>query len=166
MVFDCVCTNEIRSTLLVSSPRPRCLKPSSTDPPNGSTSPPVSAGSIGDNHKGGWCSCCPLKAALSQTMRTFDLHPMQGKRSTMAIGIHPGIMKTELSGNLSKSTPRDRFCEPEEAAECVLDAIGKLGEDQRGRVWDWTGSEVILWLIRQSVTSWTHTLLLRKEDKM
>jgi len=33
--------------------------------------------------------------------------------------------------------------EPEEAAERVLDVVGKLGDDQKGRVWDLAGTEVV-----------------------
>ena len=100
-------------------------------------------GSIGDNHKGGWYSYRASKAALNQAMHTFDLHLMQKKRPAMAVGIHPGTMKTDLSRNFWKSTPRDQLREPEEAAERVLDVVGKLEEDQRGRVWDWAGNEVV-----------------------
>jgi len=100
-------------------------------------------GSIGDNHKGGWYSYRASKAALNQAMHTFDLHLMQKKRPAMAVGVHPGTMKTELSRGFWKSTPRDQLREPEEAAERVLDVVGKLGEGQRGRVWDWAGNEVV-----------------------
>ena len=61
----------------------------------------------------------------------------------MAVGIHPGTMKTELSKGFWKSTPSDQLREPEEAAEYVLDIVGKLEEGQRGRVWDWAGNEVV-----------------------
>jgi len=100
-------------------------------------------GSIGDNRKGGWYSYRASKAALNQAMHTFDLHLMQKKRPAVAVGIHPGTMKTELSRDFWKTTPRDRLRGPEEAAERVLDVVGKLGEGQRGRVWDWAGNEVV-----------------------
>ena len=100
-------------------------------------------GSIGDNHTGGWYSYRASKAALNQAMHTFDLHLKQKKLPAMAVGVHPGTVKTELSRDFWKSTPRDRLREPEEAAERVLDVVEKLGEDQRGRVWDWAGNEVI-----------------------
>ena len=101
------------------------------------------AGSIGDNHKGGWYSYRASKAALNQAMHTFDLHLMQKKRPAMAVGVHPGTMKTDLSRGFWRSTPGDQLREPEEAAERVLDVVGKLGEGQRGRVWDWAGNEVV-----------------------
>jgi len=34
-------------------------------------------------------------------------------------------------------------CEPEETAEHVLGVVERLEENQRGRVWDWAGEEVI-----------------------
>jgi len=100
-------------------------------------------GSIGDNRKGGWYSYRASKAALNQAMHTFDLHLMQKKRPAMAVGIHPGTMKTELSKDFWKSTPEDQLHEPEEAAEQVLDVVEGLREDQRGAVWDWAGKEVV-----------------------
>jgi NAD(P)-dependent dehydrogenase (short-subunit alcohol dehydrogenase family) len=100
-------------------------------------------GSIADNRKGGWYSYRASKAALNQAMHTFDLHLMQKKRPAMAVGIHPGTMKTELSKGFWQSTPKDQLREPEEAAEYVLNVVERLGEDQRGRVWDWAGNEVV-----------------------
>ncbi|KAF9647050.1 NAD(P)-binding protein [Thelephora ganbajun] len=100
-------------------------------------------GSIGENNKGGWYSYRTSKAALNQAMHTFDLHLKQTKRPAMAVGIHPGTMKTELSRGFWKSAPKDRLREPEEAAEHVLSVVERLEEDQRGRVWDWAGKEIV-----------------------
>ena len=100
-------------------------------------------GSIGDNNKGGWYSYRASKAALNQAMHTFDLHLKQKKRPAMAVGIHPGTMKTELSKDFWKSAPKDQLREPEEAAKHVLDVVERLEEDQRGRVLDWAGNEVV-----------------------
>ena len=100
-------------------------------------------GSIGDNKKGGWYSYRASKAALNQAMHTFDLHLEQKKRHAMAVGIHPGTMKTELSKDFWKSTPEDQLREPEEAAKSVLDIVGTLEKGQRGGVWDWAGNEVV-----------------------
>lgn len=100
-------------------------------------------GSIGDNRKGGWYSYRASKTALNQAMRTFDLHLKQTNRPAMAVGIHPGTMKTELSRDFWNSTPKNHLRGPEEAAEHVLSVVEKLEEGQRGRVWDWAGKEVI-----------------------
>ncbi|KAF9782605.1 hypothetical protein BJ322DRAFT_1110487 [Thelephora terrestris] len=100
-------------------------------------------GSIGDNSKGGWYSYRASKAALNQAMHTFDLHLKQTKRPAMAVGIHPGTMKTELSRDFWKSTPKDLIREPEEAAEHVLGVVEELREDQRGKVWDWAGKRIV-----------------------
>ena len=100
-------------------------------------------GSIGDNNKGGWYSYRASKAALNQAMHTFDLHLKQKKLPAMAVGMHPGTMKTELSKDFWKSTPKHHLREPEEAAEHVLGVVERLEENQRGRVWDWAGEEVI-----------------------
>ena len=99
-------------------------------------------GSVGDNRKGGWYSYRASKAALNQAMHTFDLHLKQTKRPAMAVAIHPGTMKTDLSKDFWNSVPASQLREPEEAAGRVLDVVEKLKEDQRGKVWDWAGEEV------------------------
>ena len=100
-------------------------------------------GSIEDNKRGGWYTYRASKAALNQAMHTFDLHLKQTKRPAMAIGIHPGTMRTDLSKSFLNSVPRGQIHEPEEAAEHVLGVVERLREDQRGRVWDWTNKEVV-----------------------
>jgi NAD(P)-dependent dehydrogenase (short-subunit alcohol dehydrogenase family) len=100
-------------------------------------------GSIGDNKKGGWYSYRASKAALNQAMRTFDLQLQQKRQPAIAVGIHPGTMKTELSKDFWNSAPMGRLWEPEEAAERVLTVVEGLNEHSRGRVWDWAGKEVV-----------------------
>lgn len=76
-------------------------------------------GSIGDNSKGGWYSYRASKAASDQAMHTFDLHLKRENRHAMAAGVHPGT------------------------AEHVLDVVEGLKANQRGRIWDWAGNEVV-----------------------
>ena len=54
-------------------------------------------GSIGGSRKGGRYSYRAPKATLNQAMHTFDFHLEQTKRPAMAVVIHPGTMKTDLS---------------------------------------------------------------------
>ena len=61
----------------------------------------------------------------------------------MAVGIHPGTMKTELSKDFWKSAPGGRLWEPNEAAERVLMVVRGLDEYNRGRLRDWVGKEVV-----------------------
>ena len=132
------------SHLLLMKHFARFLPPSSTSQPLAKwVHVTARVGSIGDNSLGGWYSYRASKAALNQAMRTFDLHLKQKNLPAMAVGIHPGTMKTELSKDFRGSTPKGHLHEPEEAAEHVLGVVERLEEDQRGRVWDWAGKEVV-----------------------
>src|SRR6266702_1883136 len=54
-------------------------------------------GSVTDNKRGEWYSYRASKAALSQVIKTFDLHLQQTNSQAMCVGIHPGTVKTNLS---------------------------------------------------------------------
>ena len=100
-------------------------------------------GSVSDNRLGGWYSYRASKAALNQVVRTFDLH-LQAKRvPAICVGVHPGTVRTDLSKAFWNSVPPEQLFEPEDAAAKLVDVIGKLGQAQRGRVWDWKGEEML-----------------------
>ncbi|TFL05596.1 hypothetical protein BDV98DRAFT_541594 [Pterulicium gracile] len=106
-------------------------------------------GSIHDNKTvGGWYSYRSSKAALNQVVKTFDLHLKnnakgKGGPGAMCVGVHPGTTKTDLSKGYWDSVPKDRLHTPEEAAQHVVDVVNGLKEDQRGRLWDWEGKEIL-----------------------
>lgn len=65
----------------------------------------------------------------------------------MAVGLHPGTVKTGLSREFwgsVESGGKGRLFEAEEAAERLCGVVGGLGvEEGRGRCWDWEGKEVL-----------------------
>lgn len=100
-------------------------------------------GSISSNKLGGWYSYRSSKAALNQSIRSFDLHLKQKHIPAMCVGVHPGTMKTQLSKEFWGSVSKEKLFEPEDAAMNVVKVVEGLEEDQRGRVWDWEGKEVL-----------------------
>ncbi|KAF8974619.1 C factor cell-cell signaling protein [Flammula alnicola] len=99
-------------------------------------------GSIGDNKRGGWYSYRSSKAALNQVIRTFDRHLEQQKMQAIAVGVHPGTVKTDLSRGFWESAAKKELFEPMDAATNLVDVVGNLSTSQRGKVWDWAGQEV------------------------
>lgn len=106
-------------------------------------------GSISDNELGGWYSYRASKAAVNQVVRTFDnsLRIQSGDKA-MAVGLHPGTVKTDLSKEFWSSTRPEKLFEPDWIAERLvgllttgLDGKGiRIGA--RGRCWDWDGKEI------------------------
>ncbi|KAK0234552.1 hypothetical protein EDD85DRAFT_86064 [Armillaria nabsnona] len=100
-------------------------------------------GSISDNRLGGWYSYRASKAALNQVVKTFDLHLAQKNIPAICVGMHPGTMKTDLSKEFWGGVREDQLFEPEDAAEKVVRVVNNLGEEHRGRIWDWAQKEVL-----------------------
>jgi NAD(P)-dependent dehydrogenase (short-subunit alcohol dehydrogenase family) len=100
-------------------------------------------GSISDNKRGGWFSYRSSKAALNQVVKTFDLMLQTKKSQAMCIGVHPGTVKTELSKDFWRGVSKEELFEPEYAAEKLASVVASLKTDQRGRIWDWAGKEVM-----------------------
>lgn len=97
-------------------------------------------GSISDNKLGGWYSYRASKAALNSVVKTFDIELERARgKNAMAVGYHPGTVKTDLSKEFWEG--RDMFS-PEEAAEMLYNVVMGLEVGQRGRCWDWKGEEV------------------------
>jgi len=99
-------------------------------------------GSIEDNHRGGWYSYRASKAALNQIVKTFDLNLKMHPQDAIAVGVHPGTVKTDLSKGFWGKEERPELFEPEKAAENLVKMVGHLRTEQRGKIWDWAGEEV------------------------
>jgi NAD(P)-dependent dehydrogenase (short-subunit alcohol dehydrogenase family) len=99
-------------------------------------------GSIADNERGGWYSYRASKAALNQMIKTYDIQLQQSKIPAMAVGLHPGTVKTDLSKGFWDSVPREGLFEPEDAAANLVDVVENLKSSQRGKIWDWAGQEI------------------------
>ncbi|KAG5654491.1 hypothetical protein H0H81_001990 [Sphagnurus paluster] len=99
-------------------------------------------GSISDNARGGWYSYRASKAALNQVVKTFDLQLQMKKSQAICVGVHPGTVRTDLSKNFWKSVPTSQLFEPEDAAQKLINVVGKLGIEDRGKIWDWAGKQI------------------------
>lgn len=100
-------------------------------------------GSISDNRSGGWYSYRAAKAALNQVVRTFDLHLQRKKTPSICVAMHPGTVKTDLSKEFWKGVPKNKLFEPEYAAKLLANVVQELKVEQRGRIWDWAGKEIL-----------------------
>jgi NAD(P)-dependent dehydrogenase (short-subunit alcohol dehydrogenase family) len=100
-------------------------------------------GSVSDNRLGGWFSYRASKAALNQVVRTWDLQLQQRRIPAMSVAVHPGTVKTELSREFWSGVPEGKLFKPEYAAEQLVKVVQGLKEEQRGRIWDWKGDEIL-----------------------
>ncbi|PIL22440.1 hypothetical protein GSI_15128 [Ganoderma sinense ZZ0214-1] len=100
-------------------------------------------GSISDNRLGGWYSYRASKAALNQIVRTFDLHLQAKRLPAIAVGVHPGTMKTDLSKDFWRGVSAEKLFSPEYSAAKLAEVVAGLRAEERGRVWDWKGDEVM-----------------------
>jgi len=106
-------------------------------------------GSISDNHLGGWYSYRASKAAVNQLVKTYDnfLKVQAGDRA-MAVGLHPGTVKTDLSRDFWNTTKPEKLFHPKWVAERLVGmlTIGVKGKridiTGRGKCWDWDGKEI------------------------
>lgn len=101
-------------------------------------------GSVSENRLGGWYSYRSSKAAVNSLTKSFDhqLLTRSGEQG-MAIGYHPGTMKTDLSRGFWETTPQDKLLAPEDAAAMMAGVVKGLGVGERGRCWDYKGEEVM-----------------------
>ncbi|KAF4619721.1 hypothetical protein D9613_005549 [Agrocybe pediades] len=98
-------------------------------------------GSIEDNKKGGWYSYRASKAALNQVVKSFDQYLEQHNTQAMAVAVHPGTVKTDLSKGFWDSSPGEIF-QPDDAAANLVNVVSNLSTKQRGKFWDWAGEQV------------------------
>ncbi|KAK4209883.1 hypothetical protein QBC37DRAFT_443095 [Rhypophila decipiens] len=100
-------------------------------------------GSISDNRLGGWYSYRSSKAAVNSLTKSLD-HELRAKRDSkaMAVAYHPGTVKTGLSREFWGSVANDSLFTPQDAASKMAGVVFGLRAGQRGRCWDWKGSEI------------------------
>lgn len=101
-------------------------------------------GSISDNRAGGWYSYRASKSAVSSISKSLDNYlKARSGDNAVAIGYHPGTVKTDLSKGFWESVGEDKLFSPEHAAESMVDVLSKLALSQRGKCWDWKNEEVL-----------------------
>lgn len=100
-------------------------------------------GSISDNSLGGWYTYRASKAGVNQLVKSFDIYLQQKSGDkALAVGLHPGTVKTGLSEKFWASTAKEKLFSPEYAAERLVGVVAGLQVEGRGKCWDWNGLEV------------------------
>ena len=101
-------------------------------------------GSVTDNRLGGWFSYRSSKAAVNSLTKSLDYAlRMRGGDKAMAMAYHPGTVKTDLSRDFWGSIANDKLFTPEYAVEAMARVVLGAGLEQRGKVWDYNGEEVL-----------------------
>jgi NAD(P)-dependent dehydrogenase (short-subunit alcohol dehydrogenase family) len=100
-------------------------------------------GSTSQNSLGGWYSYRSSKAGVNALTKSFDIHLKNtAGEKAMGVALHPGTVKTGLSKDFWSSVEPDKLFSVEQAAGYLLDVVGSMKIDQRGRCWDWEGKEI------------------------
>jgi NAD(P)-dependent dehydrogenase (short-subunit alcohol dehydrogenase family) len=101
-------------------------------------------GSITDNNLGGWYSYRASKAGVNQIVKTFDNHlRISSGDNAIAVGLHPGTVKTQLSKDFWGTVQKGKLFDPEWSADRLLGlCTGGIGLDGRGKCWDWNGKVI------------------------
>lgn len=96
-------------------------------------------GSIGDNRAGGWHSYRASKAALNQIIRGAAIELGRSHKHAACVALHPGTVATPFT---EKYLGRHPAVPPDQAAQRLLDAIDRLGPEQTGQFFDYSGAVV------------------------
>ncbi|AUQ73405.1 SDR family NAD(P)-dependent oxidoreductase [Phaeobacter piscinae] len=99
-------------------------------------------GSISDNGLGGWHAYRASKAALNMLIRNYAIETARSNDQMICVGLHPGTVRTPLSGPFSKNVPESALFEPSQSAAYLAQVIDGLSPDDSGRVFDWAGKEI------------------------
>jgi NAD(P)-dependent dehydrogenase (short-subunit alcohol dehydrogenase family) len=99
-------------------------------------------GSISDNGLGGWHSYRASKAALNMLLKNFALEVGRTHKEGVVVGLHPGTVDSKLSQPFQTNLPEGQLTQADAAAAKLLNVLMRLGADQSGRVFDFSGAEV------------------------
>ncbi len=94
-------------------------------------------GSIGDNRLGGWYSYRISKAAQNMATRTMALE--LARQNTIVIGLHPGTVRTGLSGPFQKGVAEGKLFEPEFSVAQMRKIIEAVEPTHSGHCFAWDG---------------------------
>ncbi|TVY47340.1 hypothetical protein LOCC1_G002135 [Lachnellula occidentalis] len=101
-------------------------------------------GSTTDNKLGGWYSYRASKAGVISVTKGEDIYVRQRSGdNAMAMGYHPGTVKTGLSKEFWAGVPEEKLFTPEFAVEKMVGVVGSVGLQGRGKCWDWMLEEVL-----------------------
>lgn len=95
-------------------------------------------GSISDNQLGGWHSYRSSKSALNMMIKNLSIELKRMNKGHIAIGIHPGTVKSQLSDPFLKHVKHDVFS-PKESVNLMVQVISKVSEKDSGKCFDYSG---------------------------
>jgi len=98
-------------------------------------------GSISDNQLGGWHSYRSSKSALNMMIKNLSIELKRMNKSHIAIGIHPGTVKSQLSDPFLRHVKHDIFS-PKESVNLMVQVINNLGEKDSGKCFDFSGKVI------------------------
>lgn len=98
-------------------------------------------GSITDNKMGGWYGYRASKAALNMFTKTIALEFEGRKMNTIALAIHPGTTRTDLSEPYIAKT-KLKVHSPGESAENIVSLIDGKSRADTGTFWSWDGTQL------------------------
>lgn len=99
-------------------------------------------GSISDNRTGGWYGYRASKAALNMVVRCAAIELSRTRPAAVCVALHPGTVRTPLSGPFQARVPAGKLFEPAFAAERLLAVLDGLTPEQSGRCFAWDGAEI------------------------
>jgi NAD(P)-dependent dehydrogenase (short-subunit alcohol dehydrogenase family) len=102
------------------------------------------AGSLEDNHLGGWYSYRASKAAQNMLTRTLAIELRRRAPAIICVALDPGSMDTELSRPFRRNIHAEDLVSPAQAATRLLALIDGLGPEQSGQFFRWDG-RVLPW---------------------
>ena len=96
-------------------------------------------GSITDNRLGGWISYRSSKAALNQIIKTSSIEINRRNKNAIAVGLHPGTVKTRFTEKFQNTT---ETISPEESVEMMMKVIESLSVDDNGYCFAYDGKVI------------------------
>ena len=98
-------------------------------------------GSISDNELGGWYSYRSSKSALNMMISNLSIELGRANKEHIAIGIHPGTVKSNLSEPFLKHVKHNIFS-PRESVELMTQVISKISQKDSGKCFDFSGKVI------------------------
>ena len=95
-------------------------------------------GSISDNKLGGWHSYRSSKSALNMMVNNLSIELQRINKNHIAIGIHPGTVKSKLSEPFLKNVKHNIFS-PRESVELMAKVISNIDQKDSGKCLDFSG---------------------------
>lgn len=99
-------------------------------------------GSISDNRLGGWYAYRASKAALNMTLKNLSIEASRRFKQTIIVGLHPGTVDSSLSKPFQASVSGEKLFTPEYSAQCLINIINNLKQEDSGKIIAWDGSTI------------------------